>query len=263
MELEIHVIDAFTEVLFKGNSAAVIVTEDWLSVEQMQSIAIENNLSETAFVKINDIEHYEIRWFSPITEIDFCGHATLAAAFVLFSKNNKVKAINFFAEAVGNLSVTETDNGYIQMKFPNRLPKPVSDIPSELLSAISIKPAEVLLNNQAYFVVYEKEQDVESVVTDNELLKQLAPYDVVVTAASTEYDFISRYFWPANGGDEDPVTGSIHTGLAPYWSEKLGKTKLIAYQASKRGGKIICHVEDDNVYLLGKAVRYLKGNITI
>jgi PhzF family phenazine biosynthesis protein len=263
MELEINIIDAFTDVVFKGNSAAVIITKEWLSVEKMQSIATENNLSETAFVKEIDNQHYDIRWFSPITEVDFCGHATLAASFVIFSKKPEIKTINFYAGAVGNLSVTEIDNGYIQMKFPNRKPSIINNVPPQLINSLSIKPVEVLVNNQAYFAVYDNENDVKSVVSDNELLKKLAPFDVVVTAKSEQYDFISRYFWPANGGDEDPVTGSIHTGLAPYWAEKLNRTKLFAYQASARGGEIICNVEDDNVYLLGKGVHYLKGIINV
>lgn len=263
MELKINVIDAFTDATFKGNPAAVIITENWLSVELMQSIAVENNLSETAFVKKIDSQHYEIRWFSPITEIEFCGHATLAASFVIFARSNHLKSINFFAKAVGNLSVTEMDNGYIQMSFPNRQPKVVDDIPLALLNGLSIKPVEVLLNDQAYFVVYEQEADVKNVMPDIELLKQLAPFDVVVTSKSSEYDFISRYFWPANGGYEDPVTGSIHSGLAPYWASKLNKSELIAYQASKRGGKLICSIKGNKVYISGKAVQYLEGKITV
>ena len=263
MELEINVIDAFTDLLFKGNPAAVIITENWLPEELMQSIAIENNLSETAFVKPIDHQNYEIRWFSPITEIDFCGHATLAASFVIFAKNKELKSITFFAKAVGNLSVLETSDGYIQMGFPNRIPQAVDDIPSALLNGLSIKPVEVLLNNQAYFAVYEQENDVLSVEQNSEQLKTLAPYDVVVTSKSVEYDFISRYFWPANGGDEDPVTGSIHAGLAPYWSGKLNKSELVAYQASKRSGKLICRIDGDKVYISGKAVQYLKGTIRV
>ncbi|OKY25525.1 PhzF family phenazine biosynthesis protein [Thalassotalea sp. PP2-459] len=263
MDLEINIVDAFTDVAFKGNSAAVIITNDWLSDELMQSIATENNLSETAFVKTINTQHYEIRWFSPITEIDFCGHATLASSFVIFAKNPTVSNIHFFAKAVGHLSITKMSDGYIQMDFPSRPPALVTDVPLALLKGLSIKPIEVLQNNQAYFVVYENEMDVISVVTNNDLLKQLAPYDVVVTAKSETYDFISRYFWPANGGDEDPVTGSIHTGLAPYWAEKLNKSSLVAYQASKRGGEIICNVGKNSVQLLGKAVQYLKGTITV
>jgi PhzF family phenazine biosynthesis protein len=263
MELEINIVDAFTDVAFKGNSAAVIITDDWLSEDLMQAIATENNLSETAFVKQLTRQKYEIRWFSPITEIDFCGHATLASSFVIFEKDTNIQHISFYANAVGHLSISKTDNGYIEMIFPSRTPKVIPDIPSALLTGLSIKPKAVLLNEQAYFAVYEDESEVNAVVTDNSLLKQLAPYDVVVTAPSTKYDFVSRYFWPANGGDEDPVTGSIHAGLAPYWAEKLDKPKLIAYQASKRGGEIICHVRDQKVAILGKAVKYLTGTINL
>jgi predicted PhzF superfamily epimerase YddE/YHI9 len=263
MILKINVIDAFTDVAFKGNSAAVIIIDEWLTDDLMQSIAIENNLSETAFVKQLDSDHFEIRWFSPITEIDFCGHATLAASFVIFANDDQLTTIHFFAKALGNISVSNSDSGYIEMSFPNKNPKVVDDFPPALLNGLSIGPVNVLLNDQAYFVIYEHESDVLSVKTDNELLKQLAPFDVVVTAKSDKYDFVSRYFWPANGGDEDPVTGSIHAGLAPYWAEKLSKTKLVAYQASKRGGKLICRIEKDRVYISGKAVQYLTGEITV
>ena len=149
------------------------------------------------------------------------------------------------------------------MSFPNKRPEAVNDIPLALMNGLSIKPSKVLINDQAYFVVYEQEADVHNVIPNNELLKQLAPFDVVVTSKSTEYDFISRYFWPANGGDEDPVTGSIHSGLAPYWADKLKKSELVAYQASKRGGKLICRIERDKVYISGKAVQYLEGKITV
>lgn len=263
MQLKINIIDAFTDVTFKGNSAAVIITDDWLAADLMQSIAIENNLSETAFVKNISDNKYEIRWFSPITEIDFCGHATLAASFVIFANNPNMKEITFFAQAVGELAVIQTDDAYIQMSFPNQCPVPVDEIPPQLLNGLSIKPFEVLLNEQAYFVVYQHESDVLSVSQNTELLKKLAPYDVVVTAKSTQYDFISRYFWPANGGDEDPVTGSIHAGLAPLWSKMLNKTSLVAFQASKRGGILKCKIEGDRVFVSGKGVQYLEGYITV
>ena len=212
---------------------------------------------------IIDVLHFEIRWFSPITEIDFCGHATLAASFVIFSKNQDVKKINLLAKSVGTLTVEQLDTGYIQMCFPNQHPKVIKNIPSELLNGLSIKPKEVLLNDQAYFVIYEQEKDVVEVVQDSILLKKLAPFDVVVTSKSTEYDFISRYFWPANGGDEDPVTGSIHCGLAPYWADKLNKSELVAYQASKRGGKLTCSIQGNKVYISGLAVQYLQGKIFV
>ena len=268
MQLEINIIDAFTDTVFKGNSAAVIITENWLSEHLMQSIAFENNLSETAFIVADDKGVYHIRWFSPLTEIDFCGHATLASAFVLFKKNPKVTSIQFSAKAVGTLTVKQTDNGKIQMDFPNTKPDKVENIPEILLSGLSIAPVEVYKNNQAYFVIYNAEADVLKVERDNAQLKKLAPLDVVVTcqAQSADYknfDFISRYFWPANGGDEDPVTGSIHTGLAPLWAERLGKNELLAYQASKRGGVLDCVVAGDRVFISGDAVHYLTGFITV
>lgn len=268
MQLEINVIDAFTDTVFKGNSAAVIITDDWLTDEVMQSLAFENNLSETAFIVLDDNGIYHIRWFSPLTEIAFCGHATLASAFVLFKKNPNLSSIKFSAKAVGVLTVKKADDGKIQMDFPNTKPQKVNRIPSDLLAGLSIGPSDVYKNSQAYFVVYEAENDVLTVERDNERLKQLAPLDVVVTcqAQSAEYkkyDFLSRYFWPANGGDEDPVTGSIHTGLAPLWAERLSKNKLLAYQASKRGGVLECEVVEDRVFISGHAVQYMTGFITI
>lgn len=268
MQLEINVVDAFTDTVFKGNSAAVIITDNWLSDKLMQSIAFENNLSETAFIVRDDDGIYHIRWFSPLTEIAFCGHATLASAFVLFNKNPDVETIKFYAKAVGILTIVQTDDGKIQMDFPNTKPEKVKDIPDSLLAGLSVAPVEVYKNTQAYFVIYNAEADVLNVTRDNEQLKQLAPLNVVVTCQATsadykDYDFISRYFWPANGGDEDPVTGSVHTGLAPLWAERLGKDELIAYQASKRGGILNCVVAGDRVLISGNAVQYMTGFITV
>ena len=270
MQLEINVIDAFTDSVFKGNSAAVIITENWLSDELMQSIAMENNLSETAFLvldKTDDANIYHIRWFSPFTEIAFCGHATLASAFVLFKKNPTVKSVKLSAKAVGILTVVQTDTGKIQMDFPNRKPEKVTDIPEDLLAGLSVAPVDVYRNEQAYFVIYHSEADVLTVERNNEKLKQLAPLDVVVTcqsesAAYSHYDFISRYFSSKSGG-EDPVTGSAHTGLAPLWAARLGKNELVAYQASSRGGVLDCVVVGDRVLVSGNAVQYLTGFITI
>lgn len=268
MQLEINVVDAFTDTVFKGNSAAVIITDNCLADKLMQSIAFENNLSETAFIVRDDDGIYHIRWFSPLTEIAFCGHATLASAFVLFNKNPDVESIKFYAKAVGILTVVQTDDGKIQMDFPNTKPEKVKDIPDSLLAGLSVAPVEVYKNTQAYFVIYNAEADVLNVTRDNEQLKQLAPLNVVVTCQATsadykDYDFISRYFWPANGGDEDPVTGSVHTGLAPLWAERLGKDELIAYQASKRGGILNCVVAGDRVLISGNAVQYMTGFITV
>lgn len=273
MQLEINVIDAFTDNVFKGNSAAVIMTDNWLNDELMQSIAMENNLSETAFLVADDSSNdesssrdtYHIRWFSPLTEIDFCGHATLASAFVLFNKYPELTEIKFIAKAVGILTIVQMDTGKIRMDFPNKKPEKIDVIPENLLAGLSIAPVEVYRNSQAYFVIYPSEADVLSVVRDNEKLKQLAPFNVVVTCQSEQddYDFISRYFWPANGGDEDPVTGSAHTGLAPLWAERLHKNELVAYQASARGGVLDCVVAGDRVFISGHAVQYLTGFITV
>lgn len=268
MKLDVQFIDAFTDTPFKGNPAAVILLTHWLSDELMQSIATENNVSETAFVLKNIDGYYHIRWFSPITEIDFCGHATLATAFVLFNQRINQETLTFFADAVGHMTVKKMASGEIQMSFPNRKPNKVNDIPSDLLQGLSIRPEEVYVNEQAYFVVYNNECDVMMVTQDKEYLTKLAPLDVVVTAKSKQYDFISRYFWPANGGDEDPVTGSIHAGLAPLWVDKLhqegqDKSILHAYQASKRGGYLTCQIVNDRVLVSGKAVQYLTGVIHI
>lgn len=265
MELEINIIDAFSGNVFGGNQAAVVVTESWLPDGLMQSIASENNLSETAFLVKEEPSTYGIRWFSPITEIAFCGHATLASAFVLFNKHPDAEYFNFKAEAVGVLPVTKNNDSTLKMNFPNTMPTEVTEVPLEIQEGLSIQPDELYANQQAYFVIYKSEKDVLSVERKNEILKRLKPLDVVVTcqSQSPEYDFMSRYFWPANGGDEDPVTGSIHTGLAPFWSSRLGKNELIAFQASKRGGTLNCSIDGDRVYISGSAVQYLKGTITV
>ena len=291
MQLELTIIDAFTDTVFKGNSAGVIVLEDWLDDTLMQSIAMQNNLSETAFLaKRKDalteanVPTYHIRWFSPLTEIDFCGHATLASAFLIFSEYSKLDSVQFYAGAVGNLTVKRMADGRLQMDFPNNKPEciyskddakavSINDaLPDDLINGLSIPPCEVYKNSQAYFVIYETEDEVLSVERDNDRLAKLAPLDVAVTCIPhsdkqsdkyAKYDFISRYFWPANGGDEDPVTGSAHTGLAPLWAERLGKDKLIAYQASSRGGELTCEVLGNRVLISGYAVQYLKGVIEV
>lgn len=261
MKLKINIVDAFTDKLFGGNSAAVIITDNWLDEALMQSIATENNLSETAFLLKRANNNYDIRWFSPITEIDFCGHATLASAHVVFNQFETLDEVIFNADAVGSMAITKQKDNIIEMCFPNRKPSPIADTPIELIEGLSIKPTMILKNEQAYFAIYDSEEDVLAVKQDPTIIAKLAPLDVVVTASSSnsDYDFVSRYFWPANGGDEDPVTGSIHTGLAPYWMEKMGKTNLVGYQASARGGILNCNVTDDKVYISGNAVAYLEG----
>jgi PhzF family phenazine biosynthesis protein len=267
MKLRIYQIDAFTDQVFAGNYAAVVPLPAWLPDAKMQQIAIENNLSETAFYVARDPRElsgsFEIRWFSPITEIDFCGHATLASAFVIFDLEPKRTEIVFETAKVGNLIVKRGKQGLLEMDFPNQAPEPVTEIPAALLEGLSIRPVHVLRNRQAYFAVYDTEADVRSIVPNLEQLKKLGPLDVVVTAPGNETDFVSRYFWPANGGAEDPVTGSIHTGLAPYWAARLGKEILHAYQASSRGGQVFLELRGDRVIVSGHAVKYMEGVIHV
>ncbi|MBA5689025.1 PhzF family phenazine biosynthesis protein [Rugamonas apoptosis] len=262
MKLPIYQVDAFTNEIFRGNYAAVIPLDQWLPKQLMQSIASENNVSETAFFVRNAEGAYEIRWFSPITEIDFCGHATLAAAYVIF-RRDAADSITFAANSVGTLTVWHEADGRIKMRFPRRHSEPVTAVPQALLQGLSIPPKEVLVNQQAYVAIYESEQDIHALVSASDQLKTLGPRDVVVTAPGHQHDFVSRYFWPANGGDEDPVTGSIHAALAPIWAERLGKRELVALQASHRGGLLHCSVEADHVFVSGHAVQYLEGTIEV
>lgn len=261
----IHFVDAFTQQLFAGNAAAVLITEKWLSDDLMQKIAAENNLSETAFLVPKRDHHFAIRWFSPLSEIDFCGHASLAAASVIFD-DVSIEKIVFTTKTVGNLTIRKESSGKICMTFPKRMAQTPNSIPEDLINALSDQPEYILQSPQAWFAIYQREEQVLNSKPDLERLKKLAPLDLVVTAPSTsnvEYDFVSRYFWPANGGDEDPVTGSIHAGLAPYWAERLNKTQLTAYQASTRGGVLYCDVTQSHVVVSGYAKRYLTGQINL
>ena len=263
MKLPIYQIDAFADKVFKGNYAAVVPLERWVPDSLMQAIATENNLSETAFFVKNADGAFDIRWFSPLTEIAFCGHATLASAYVIFKQREDLDVIEFVAKAVGRLAVCHKHDGLIEMSFPQRPAEKLNDIPANLIQGLSIRPQEVLINQQAYVVIYATEHEVRSVVPDLNLLSALGPLDVVVTARGDEHDFVSRYFWPANGGDEDPVTGSIHAALAPLWSDRLGRSELVAMQVSRRSGLLHCRVQDDRVYISGQAVQYLEGTIDI
>lgn len=263
MKLRMFQVDAFTAERFRGNPAAVIPLQTWLSDELMQAIAAENNLSETAFFVREADGAFHIRWFSPLTEIDFCGHATLASAFVLLETGLAQAPLTFRAAAVGDLAVQRRADGMLEMSFPNRAPEPVAEPPAALLQGLGCEPEAVLRSSQAWFAVYRDEREVRALTPDLDALRTLAPLDVVVTAAGGEQDFVSRYFWPANGGDEDPVTGSIHAGLAPYWAERLGRNELVALQASKRSGILHCRVEADRVMVAGQTVLYLDGTIEL
>jgi PhzF family phenazine biosynthesis protein len=262
MKLALHVIDAFTSQRFKGNSAAVVPLQEWLPPALMQAIAMENNLSETAFFVQAADGRYDIRWFSPFKEIAFCGHATLASAYVLF-ESGATSPITFRAPAVGELPVVRLPDGRMEMGFPNRAPTPVDEVPAALRAGLPLMPVAVLRNTQAWFAVYDNEEQVRGLRPDFARLAELGPLDVTVTAPGVDCDFVSRYFWPANGGEEDPVTGSIHAGLAPYWASRLGKNALVAMQLSSRTGTLHCRVEGERVSVSGAAVRYLRGEIEV
>lgn len=263
MRLSIYQVDAFTSERFKGNPAAVVPLQQWLSDELMLAIAAENNLSETAFFVPEADGAFHIRWFSPLTEIQFCGHVTLASARVILDQGIVSPPLTFRAAAVGDIQVTVCDEGRLEMSFPNRAPDAVAEPPQVLLDALSDRPEAILKNDQAWFAVYADEQQVRAAAPDLEALKALAPLDVVVTAPGIRHDFVSRYFWPANGGAEDPVTGSIHAGLAPYWAGRLGKSSLVALQASARSGLLYCRVQEGRVFVAGATVKYLEGHIDI
>ena len=263
MNLPIYQIDAFTSQVFRGNPAAVVPLLAWLPDQLMRNIAAENNLSETAFVVRHADGIFQIRWFSPLKEIDFCGHATLASAHVLFRLHPDLSVLTFSAAAVGNLTVTMLHSGQIEMRFPIRALESVDVIPASLLDGLSIRPSEVLKNQQAYVAVYDNEMQVRSLVPNLQKLVELGPLDVAVTAPGLTHDFVSRYFWPANGGAEDPVTGSIHAGLAPFWATRLGKSNLTALQASARSGLLYCRVDGERVFVAGSAVQYMEGTIEL
>lgn len=259
MRLPIYQIDAFTDRQFKGNPAAVCPLEEWIEDELMQKIAAENNLAETAFFvkKEND---YELRWFTPKEEIDLCGHATLASAFVIFNyMDTTLEQINFHTKS-GVLEVSK-EGTLLSLLFPSRPGKPC-EVPHELIKGLGKEPQEVY-KARDYLAVFETEQDIVDLVVNLEELKKLDALGVIVTAKGREADFVSRFFAPRAGIDEDPVTGSAHCTLVPYWSGVLNQSELTALQLSQRGGKLYCRDLGDKIKMAGEAVAYLEGYINV
>lgn len=263
MKLPLYQVDSFTQVLFKGNPAAVVLLEDWLPEVSMQAIAAENNLAETAFIKPLSSKQYAIRYFTPVCEVPLCGHATLASGFVLFKENSQSTQVTFITNKQEQLTIKKKENGLLVMSFPKKMPLIIDKIPQLLLDSLSIKPQIVLQNEQAYFARYDSEQAIYKLMVNSDLLKQLAPYSLVVTAPSKEYDFVLRYFAPTHGLAEDPVTGSIQTGLTPYWAQQLQKKQLCSYQASSRGGVIFTEELIDHVLIAGHAKLYAQATIEL
>lgn len=259
MKLSIYQIDAFAEKPFEGNPAAVVPLEEWLPDEIMQSIAEENNLAETAFfVPAND--RFHIRWFTPNKEVNLCGHATLASAFVLFELLGYGQDAIIFDSLSGPLSVTKTV-GLLTLDFPSQKPEKC-EISDELIKGLGKTPLECY-RNEDFLAVFGDEEEVSNINPNHNYLEQLDLRGVIVTAPSEEQDFVARFFAPKYGIPEDPVTGSAYTQLAPYWSEKMGKTKLSAKQISPRGGKLTCELKGSRVLISGNAKKYMEGTIEI
>jgi PhzF family phenazine biosynthesis protein len=261
MKIPIFQVDAFTSTLFAGNPAAVCPLPSWLDDATLQAIAAENNLSETAYL-VRTAEGFDIRWFTPGAEVDLCGHATLASAWVVFHALGEVGNVVRFSSKSGVLSV-ERRGDLFAMDFPARPAKPI-DAPEALVRALGGKPIEVRAARD-YLCIYAHERDVRALAPDMAGLACLDRYGIIVTSPAEKEgcDFVSRFFAPQVGVPEDPVTGSAHCTLIPYWSERLGKTKLSARQISKRGGEIACELRGERVELAGRAVRYLEGFIEL
>lgn len=259
MDLKLYQIDAFAEQVFEGNPAAVIPLQEWLSDELMQKIASENNLSETTFF-VKEADHYHIRWFTPANEVDLCGHATLASAYVLFNILDYPDNTLTFKSRSGLLNVSRKDE-LLELDFP-KAEQTRCEAPPELIKGLSKTPIETWKTDD-YFVVFETEQDIIDLEPNFNQLAEADCRGIIVTAPGEHCDFVSRFFAPRYGINEDPVTGSAHCKLTPYWAEKLNKTELSAQQLSARGGKLRCTLTGDRVLIAGKAVKYMEGVVTL
>ena len=261
MHIPIFHIDAFTTRRFAGNPAAVMLLDTFLDDVVLQRIAAENNLSETAFL-VPAGDDYSLRWFTPITEVPLCGHATLASAAVVMQRLEPERKVVVFHSKSGPLIVNRTETGYV-MDFPARPSKQISTPPG-LAKALGVDPLEVFSNEFNHLALLANELVLRALAPDMAALARIDRPGVIVTAATEkEYDFVSRYFAPAKGIPEDPVTGAAHCMLAPYWAHRLGKTVFRAFQASLRGGEITCRLSGDRVRVEGACVFYLEGEVSI
>lgn len=254
-------VDAFTDRVFGGNPAAVVPLESWPDDALLQNIATENNLAETAFFVPVGQDQFELRWFTPVKEVRLCGHATLATGHVLYHHLGfSGDRIRFRSREAGELTVERLDDGY-RLNFPADQPQPC-DVPEPLQLALGFTPNEVLAGTDDLLVILEHEDQVLRVDPDMGKLRLLDNRGVIVSAPGNEVDFVSRCFFPAYGIDEDPVTGSAHTLMTPYWARRLGKNDLRARQLSARVGHLHCHLRDDRVWLDGQARTYLVGEMS-
>jgi PhzF family phenazine biosynthesis protein len=258
IQLKRYQVDAFAEKLFTGNPAVVCPLDSWLSDHQMQSIAMENNLAETAFY-VNEKEGLRIRWFTPTVEVDLCGHATLATAYILFFHENYQNDKIVFNSRSGPLTVTKSGE-LITLNFPADVFKEVPAIP-ELEEGLAVKPLITFKGKTDYLLVFEKEEIIREMKPDFKEIAQVKARGIIVTAKGDTLDFVSRFFGPQSGGDEDPVTGSAHTTLTPYWASVLNKTEFQAAQLSTRGGRLHCKLVANRVAISGKAKLFSTGII--
>lgn len=261
MKLPLYQVDAFTDRLFSGNPAAIVPLNEWLSDEVMLNIAAENNLAETAFYVPTETG-FHIRWFTPAIEVDLCGHATLAAAYVIFKMGNYENDTIRFDSRSGELTVTN-DGDWLTLNFPKDHYQIAVPPPALVESLKESTMLEVYKGKTDYLVVLESEDVVRELNFDIIILSTIPARGIIVTATGNEVDFVSRFFAPQSGIDEDPVTGSAHTTLIPFWADKLDKTELTAKQLSKRGGYLKCELDGDRVKIGGQARLYLEGQIEI
>lgn len=265
MRIPIFYVDAFTDRPFRGNPAAVCLLDSWLDDRQMHKVATENNLSATAFLLARGKE-YEIRWFTAQSELKLCGHATLASGFVVLNfLRPEGEEVQFSSRFHGTLTVRKSKT-FHSLSLPALSPRPLAEIPtglSEALSRMALQPSEIWEANQIYMLVLEDHHAVQNMTPNFESLHGLHPNAVLITAQGNEADFVSRYFAPGYGIPEDPATGSSHCLLAPYWSRRLGKSKLHARQLSQRGGELWCEMAGDRVLLQSSAVLTMRGTLAI
>ena len=262
MKQKIFQVDAFTDTVFAGNPAAVCILDSWPDSQLMQQIAQENNLAETAFA-VKSKDRYELRWFTPEVEVDLCGHATLATAYVLFNHYNYDQSvIRFYSPRSGDLVVEKTGDGTMVMDFPT---DDLTEFPftEEVNRAIGANPIQTFRGKSDYLLIYASQTEIENIRPNYHLLDQIDCRGVIVSAPGRDVDFVSRAFFPKCGIPEDPVTGSAHTTLTPYWSKQLNKIKLTAKQISPRGGELNCEFLGDRVKISGQAVLYMIGEIVL
>lgn len=264
MKIKLYQIDAFTDKLFGGNPAAVCPLDKWLDDRTLQNIAIENNLAETAFFVKLPNGHFHLRWFTPEIEMDLCGHATLASAFVIFEET-KYSDTEIFFETMSGLLTVRKSGEYLELDFPSRPPQKAS-LPKIIEQGLNIPPVEVW-KARDYLLVYRTEEEVKMIEPNIAIINQINidPGGIIVSSLSEakDVDFVSRLFTPQATVFEDPVTGSAHCTLVPFWAKRLNKTKFRALQISERGGELLCRLEKDRVFIKGKAVKYFEGLITL